>query len=42
MGCVPLGGQAFRHDRAYVRYEWAAALYYWLWHGVPVFVNATS
>lgn len=33
---------AASYDRAYVGYEWAAALYYWLWHGVPVSVNAIS
>ena len=27
---------AASYDRAYVRYEWAAVLYYWLRHGVPV------
>jgi len=24
------------YDRAYVRYEWAAVLYYWIWHHVPL------
>jgi uncharacterized SAM-binding protein YcdF (DUF218 family) len=24
------------YDRAYVRYEWTAIVYYWVWHGVPL------
>ena len=26
------------YDRAYVRYEWAAVVYYWVWHHVPLTV----
>jgi uncharacterized SAM-binding protein YcdF (DUF218 family) len=28
------------YDRAYVGYEWAATLYYWGWHHVPLFPDA--
>jgi uncharacterized SAM-binding protein YcdF (DUF218 family) len=30
------------YDRAYVRYEWAAVLYYWLWHRVPMISSSVG